>query len=283
MHCWRGWLDVHSKHDSLDFHCPSLWTRSHLIPMPWAIASALEEWAQQIFHWTLDGVKAGVALLLPRQDFPRLQAREDACGELCLCWLIVEKGRAQLFMKCFSVCLVPPLPPEELVQVLSPLFGEWSTPVPHGAIAAFMVYQSALSVKWTASWRGCVKRAISLGDGLHFPPKSMENWLFAPDPSGLAESSRIKLPLPRISGMKAVVKTKLCFTQICLLKYLFGWHELSDCIYFNFVCSKKKSAWREKAKRFLLFEILHSPLAPFRVPHSSCVWFSFVSSCYQHP
>lgn len=79
-------------------------------------------------------------------------------------------------------------------------------------------------------------------------------------------------------------KAFLCFTQICLLKYLFWWHELSDCIYFNFVCSeKKKSGWGEKAERFLLFEIIWDSLTPFRVPHSSCVWFSFVSSPYQHP
>lgn len=31
-----------------------------------------------------------------------------------------------------------------------------------------------------------------MGGGLHFPPKSMENWLFAPlDPSRLAKSSHI--------------------------------------------------------------------------------------------
>lgn len=119
-----------------------------------------------------------------------------------------------------------------------------------------------------------------MGGGLHFPLKSMENWLFAPsDPSRLAESSRMKLSLPHVSGTKAVVKTKLSFALLKSASSNIYFHGMGFLTVFILIlCAVKKEWFGREGKRFLLFEILHSPLTPFRVPRSACVWFSFVSS-----
>lgn len=58
-------------------------------------------------------------------------------------------------------------------------------------------------------------------------------------------------------------KAFLCFTQICLLKYLFWWHELSDCIYFNFVCSEKKRVVEERRQKgFYCLRLFEIPSLP---------------------
>lgn len=106
---------------------------------------------------------------------------------------------------------------------------------------------------------------LPTGAGLHFPPKSMENWLFAPsDLSGVAESSRIKSSLPRVSGMKAVVKTKLSFA---LLK------SASSNIYFDgtgfltvfilILCVvKKRVAGERRQKGFCYLKFSTAPSLP---------------------
>lgn len=113
----------------------------------------------------------------------------------------------------------------------------------------------------------------------------MENWLFAPsDPSRLAKSSHMKLSLPHVSGTKAVIKTKLSFALLKSASSNIYFHGMGFLTVFILIlCAVKKEWFGREGKRFLLFEILHSPLAPFRVPRSACVWFSFVSSRYQHP
>lgn len=103
-------------------------------------------------------------------------------------------------------------------------------------------------------------------------------------PSRFAESSRIKLSLPHASGTKSVVKTKLSFALLKSASSNIYFHGMGFLTVFILIlCVMKKEWFGRKGKRFLLFEILHGPLAPSRVPRSACVWFSFVSSRYQHP
>lgn len=77
----------------------------------------------------------------------------------------------------------------------------------------------------------------------------MENWLFAPsDPSRLAESSPIKLSLPRVSGMEAAVKTKLSFALLksaCSNIYFDGMGFLTVFILILCVVKTKKCLGRE--------------------------------------
>lgn len=156
-------------------------------------------------------------------------------------------------------------------------FLECGASCPSCAITAFVVYSFVCKVNCCA---------LPMGAGLHFPPKSMENWLFAP--SGLsrfAESSRIKLSLPDTSGMKAVVKTKLSFALLksaCSNIYFDGMGFLT--VFILILCAvKKRVVGERRQKGFYYLNFSTAPLAPFRVPRSSCVWFSFVSSRYQHP
>lgn len=99
------------------------------------------------------------------------------------------------------------------------------------------------------------KGPFPIGDGLHFPPKSMENWLFAPsDPSTFAESSRIKLSLPHASGTKSVVKTKLSFALLKSASSNIYFHGMGFLTVFILIlCVMKKEWFGRKGKRFLLF------------------------------
>lgn len=90
-----------------------------------------------------------------------------------------------------------------------------------------------------------------MGDGLHFPPKSMENWLFAPsDPSRLAESSCMKLSLPHVSGTKAAVKTKLSFALLKSASSNIYFHGMGFLTVFILILCAVKSGLGEKAKGF---------------------------------
>lgn len=116
--------------------------------MPLAIVTALEEWAQQVFHRTLGILNAVVTsqhLLLYMQDSPRFQVQENALGgsSVYVGWYLYVKGCFSLSRAGLHMCFAPPAPPVRATpggEVLGLPVWVRSIPILHRAVAAFVVY-----------------------------------------------------------------------------------------------------------------------------------------------
>lgn len=167
-----------SKFDSSDQHRPSLSSgRSHLISMPLALITAVEERAQQIFHRTLGRANAGAAskhLLLFYVRFTSLLSARILGGELrAHGWAAVHTWMLQPSVG-WSVsmparrrrCGAAEAPEPGLCK------GHAQDPEhPFLPSAAFVFCDTRPTRSVKINCESCAKRAVSHGDWSSFPTK----------------------------------------------------------------------------------------------------------------